>query len=70
MNVIYEVKKRIVIDQITYNDVDYWEVYDVDPSMSSVDYSILEYDEVCDKPSNVLTAVKKYFREKMLKGEL
>jgi len=63
----YEITRRIVIDQV-YNE--YWEVYEVDPTMSSVDYSILEFDEVCDRPSDVLTAVKKFFREKMLKGEL
>lgn len=63
MKGVYETKRRLVIDQID----DFFEVYEVDPEDNQY---LNAFDEVCEKPVDVLTSVKKYFRNLMLKGVL
>lgn len=63
MKGVYETKRRLVIDQID----DFYEIYEVDPEDNQY---LNQFDEVCEKPSDVLAKLKKYFLDKMLKGEL
>lgn len=63
MKGVYETINRVIIDRID----DFWEVYEVDPVSNEFKG---RFDEICEKPYDVIVAVKKLFREKMLKGEI